>query len=161
MARTRARRPRSSPSGTARPRRKGARTPVVLIVEDEPDLRVLAESNIADFGYATLSAASGKEALAVLEEHENIAVLFTDINLTGDGADGIDGVELACRAVAERADLRVIYTTGGVPTDGMTALFVDGAAFLRKPYTRDQLREALEGTGATGDGERGDRPRPP
>jgi CheY-like chemotaxis protein len=151
VARTRARRPRSSPSGTARSRRRGARTQVVLIVEDEPDLRVLAESNIADFGYATLSAASGKQALALLEEHKNIALLFTDINLTGDGPDAIDGVELARRAVEEHPDLRVIYTTGGIPTDGMTALFVDAAAFLQKPYTRDQLRKALEGTGAAED----------
>jgi CheY-like chemotaxis protein len=151
VARTRARRPRSSPSGTARPRRRGARTPVVLIVEDEPDLRVLVESNIADFGYATLSAASGKEALALLEEHKNITMLFTDINLTGDGPDAIDGVELARRAATERPDLRVIYTTGGILTDGMTALFVDAATFLQKPYTRDQLRKALEGTGAAED----------
>jgi CheY-like chemotaxis protein len=115
------------------------------VVEDEPDLRVLAESNIADLGYETLSAANGREALALLNENQRITLLFTDINMP-DVPDGIDGLELARRAVELRPGLRVIYTTaaGGL-TDGMAALFVDGATFLPKPYTRDQLMRAMRG----------------
>ena len=117
----------------------------VLIVEDETDLRVLAESNISDFGCATLSAGNGREALALLKENENISVLFTDINLPDTASDAIgDGLELARCAVEFNHGLRVIYTTGDVPTDGMIALFVDGSIFLQKPYTRDQLKEAIE-----------------
>ena len=41
-------------------------------------------------------------------------------------------------------DLRVIYTSGGGRTDGMAALFVEEATFLTKPYTNDQLIEAVE-----------------
>jgi hypothetical protein len=41
--------------------------------------------------------------------------------------------------------LRVIYTTGGGLTDGMTALFVDGGTFLPKPFTREQLIAAIRG----------------
>jgi CheY-like chemotaxis protein len=117
----------------------------VLVVEDEPDLRVLAESNIADLGYETLSAANGREALALLNENQRITLLFTDINMP-DVPDGIDGLELARRAVELRPGLRVIYTTaaGGL-TDGMAALFVEGATFLPKPYTRDQLMRAMRG----------------
>ena len=144
MARTRARKPRPSRSRASQAPRRGTPPSVVLIVEDEPDLRVLAESNIADFGYETLSAANAVEALVLLEENENIVVLFTDINLS-DGPDSIDGLELARRAVELRAGLRVVYTTGGVQTDGMTALFVEGGAFLPKPYTREQLKAALRG----------------
>jgi CheY-like chemotaxis protein len=131
MARTRARRPKPQL--------------FVLVVEDEPDLRVLAESNIADLGYETLSAANGREALALLNENQRITLLFTDINMP-DVPDGIDGLELARRAVELRPGLRVIYTTaaGGL-TDGMAALFVDGATFLPKPYTRDQLMRAMRG----------------
>jgi hypothetical protein len=40
--------------------------------------------------------------------------------------------------------LRVIYTTGGELTDGMTALFVDGGTFLPKPYRRQRLIEAVQ-----------------
>ncbi len=121
----------------------------VLIVEDEPDLRVLAESNISDFGYETRSSANSREALAVLEEDEKINILFTDINLPDRSAEAVlNGVELARRAVEMRPNLRVVYTTGDVPTDGMVALFVDGSILLRKPYTRDQLQEALQRSAA-------------
>ena len=60
-------------------------------------------------------------------------------------ASGLDGLELARRAVEFSPDLRVIYTTGGALTAGMTALFVDGATFLRKPYTRQELIQAVQG----------------
>jgi DNA-binding NtrC family response regulator len=112
----------------------------VLIVEDDADVRVLAESIIGDSGYRTLSAASGREALALLEQGAAIALLFTDINL---GAEP-DGIELARRVIEDHPGLRVIYTTGGGQTDGMDALLVEGAIFLPKPYTRDQLLSALK-----------------
>ena len=78
------------------------------------------------------------------------AVRSGDINLSGDGPDGIDDLELARRAVELRPELQIIYTTGGAPTDGMTALFVDGAAFLPKPYIRDELRKAIGSRSAGG-----------
>ena len=92
-----------------------------------------------------LSAANAREAIALLEQDEPIDILFTDINLP-DGPDAIDGLELARKAVEFRPDLRVIYTTGHGQTDGMTALFVEGATFLHKPYTAKQLTEAVLAT---------------
>ena len=124
-----------------RSRRRRSRPPTVLIVEDDADVRVLAKSIIGDDGYQTLSAASGREALALLEQQGvAVAILFTDINLP----DGLDGVELAGRVIELRPGLPVIYTTGGRQTDGLDALFVEGAIFLPKPYTRDQLLAALK-----------------
>ena len=81
----------------------------VLVAEDEPTVRTLAESIIAEIGYETFSAANAREALAVLDDGAPIALLFTDINMP-DGPDGLDGLELARRAVEIRPDLRVIYT---------------------------------------------------
>jgi len=121
-------------------RRRRSKAPVVLIVEDDIDVRVLAESIIGDGGYQTLSAASGREALALLEQGAAVALLLTDINLE----PGPDGIELARRAIEARPGLPVIYTTGGGQTDGMDALLVEGAIFLQKPYTRDQLLSALK-----------------
>jgi len=128
----------------ARTRKKKSTPPAVLIAEDEPTVRSLAESIIAELGYTTLSAANAREALALLEAGTPIALLFTDINMP-DAADGLDGLELARRVVELRPDVRVIYTTGGALTDGMTALFVEGGTFLRKPYTRAELIEAVQG----------------
>ena len=115
----------------------------VLVVEDEPTVRELAESIVADSGYRTLSAANAREAIALLEQNKPIELLFTDINLP-DGPDAMDGLELARQAVELRPRLGVIYTTGGGRTDGMTALFVDGGMFLPKPYRSEQLIKAIE-----------------
>ena len=122
--------------------------PAVLVAEDEPTVRTLAESIIAEFGCETFSAANAREALAVLDDGALITLLFTDINMP-DGSDGLDGLELARRAVEIRPDLRVIYTTGGGLTDGMTALFVEGGTFLPKPFSREQLIEAIRGDSET------------
>jgi CheY-like chemotaxis protein len=128
----------------ARTGRKKREPPVVLVAEDEPTVRALAASNIEETGYTTITAANSREALALLDEGARVDLLFTDINMP-DGPDGADGFELARRAVELRPGLRVLYTTGGGLTDGMRALFVEGAAFLPKPYTRDQLIEAVLG----------------
>ena len=124
---------------------KNAKSTTVLVVEDEPTVRALAESMIEALGYMVLSAANAREAIALLEQDEPIDILFTDINLP-DGPDAIDGLELARKAVELRPSLRVIYTTGHSQTDGMTALFVDDATFLPKPYKVKQLTEAVLAT---------------
>ena len=124
---------------------KQAKPTTVLVVEDEPTVRILAESIIETIGHTILSAANAREAIALLEQDEPIDILFTDINLP-DGPDAIDGLELARKAVELRPSLRVIYTTGHGQTDGMTALFVDDATFLPKPYKVKQLTEAVLAT---------------
>jgi CheY-like chemotaxis protein len=120
--------------------------PAVLVAEDEPTVRSLAESIIEELGYLTFSAANAREALAILESGAAVMLLFTDINMP-DGPDGLDGLELARRAVEIRPDLRVIYTTGGGLTDGMNALFVEGGTFLPKPYNGQRLVDAVKGEG--------------
>ena len=76
---------------------ENAKPTTVLVVEDEPTVRALAESIIEALGYMMLSAANAREAIALLEQHEPINILFTDINLP-DVPDAIDGLELARKA---------------------------------------------------------------
>jgi DNA-binding NtrC family response regulator len=109
-------------------------------MEDETQVRVLAEEILKDAGHHTLSAANVSEALALLRAYELINVLFADIRLEENGPTGLD---LAQQAVALRPNLKVIYTTGLDVTDGTKALFVEGSAFLPKPYTPAQLIEAV------------------
>jgi DNA-binding NtrC family response regulator len=114
----------------------------ILIVEDEEQVRVLAESFLRDQeGHAMLSAATVEQALALLEQSDPIDLLFTDIGMHGDLQAGLT---LARKAVEVRPELQVLYTSGQGVTDGMIAMFVEGSAFLPKPYTAEQLKTILQ-----------------
>jgi len=112
----------------------------VLVIEDEEQVRVLAEAILQDEGHQTLSASDVPEALALVQSDTRIDALFTDIQLKNAEHGGL---ELTQKAVAARPQLRVVYTTAGGLTDGMKAMFVDGAAILPKPYLPDDLRAAV------------------
>jgi len=112
----------------------------ILIVEDEAQVRVLAESYLREQGHQTLTAATVDEAVAVLDRPADIDVLLVDIELFGDDHAGLN---LARTAVDRRPDLDMLYISGHSVTDGMKALFVENSAFLAKPYTVDQLQATL------------------
>src|SRR5262249_54392648 len=77
---------------------------VVLIVDDEAQLRILAETIIQELGHEALTAASAREALALVEARPDINVLFTDIGLQPDGEGGL---ELARCVIARRPALPI------------------------------------------------------
>lgn len=118
-----------------------AEVSAVLIVEDEVFTLEMARMLAEDLGYHALAASSVEEALAVLRSSEPIRVLFTDIHLR---KDIFGGCALAREAVKLRPGLRVLYTTGNVASDELTAQFVAGAHFLPKPYSPEQLKSSLE-----------------
>lgn len=113
---------------------------VILIVEDDAFIRVIAEMMIQDWGYKTLSASDVDEALTHLRSSEKIDALFTDIYLK---AAVLGGCELAQQAIKLRPHLRVLYTTGNSVNDKMKTLFLKGTECLRKPYTQDQLKDSV------------------
>jgi DNA-binding NtrC family response regulator len=113
---------------------------LVLIVEDEEQVRVLAESYLRGEGHRTLSASTVDEALAALDVADGVDILFTEIGLN-DAIHG--GLELAKEVVQRRPGLKVLYASDQSVTDGMRAMFVEGSAFLEKPYTVDQLQASL------------------
>jgi DNA-binding NtrC family response regulator len=112
----------------------------ILIVEDDEQVRVLADSILRDIGYETLTASDVEQALAVLNGEQSIDVLFTDIRLKGEEHGGLT---IGQEAVRRRPGLRVLYTSGEGITDGMKAMFVDGATILPKPYTPADLTQAI------------------
>jgi two-component system, cell cycle sensor histidine kinase and response regulator CckA len=112
----------------------------ILLVEDEEQVRVLAESFLQTAGHTTLSAGSVDQALALLETEQSVDLLFIDLRLQGDDEAGL---ALATEAVKKRPDLGVLYTSAQGVTDGMIALFVEKSAFLPKPYTVEQLGTML------------------
>jgi DNA-binding response OmpR family regulator len=112
----------------------------VLIVEDEEQVRVLAESYLREQGHSTLTAATSTEALAALGVADGVDLLFVDIGLRDDPHAGLN---LAKKARQRNPNLKILYVTGHSVTDGMKALMVEGSALLQKPYTVEQLQHSL------------------
>ena len=114
---------------------------LILIVDDEVFIRGVTELMVQELGHETLAAGGIDEALVHLQSPQHIDALFTDIRLK---SMVLGGFELAHQAVKLRPKLRVLYTTGSSMTEKMRALFVNGAHFMRKPYTQDQLQNSVE-----------------
>lgn len=103
----------------------------VLIVEDDALVRAHARDALEELGYVTLDAEDAFAALAQIESHPDIAVLFTDLVLPG----GITGAQLAERVRARRSRVKVLFTTGY----SRNALvrqeqLPPGTSFISKPY---------------------------
>ena len=113
---------------------------VILIVEDDEQVRVLTDSFLRAEGNETLSAATIEQALVLIGGDKPVDVLFVDLKIQDD-IEG--GLKLARKAVEARPNLKVLYTSGQAVTDGMAALFVEKSAFLQKPYTVDELATTL------------------
>ncbi|MBB3949085.1 response regulator [Aureimonas jatrophae] len=110
----------------------------ILVVEDEPLLLMDAMDMIEDAGFTVYGASHAARALELLEQHDNIRILFTDIDMPGT----MDGLKLA-HAVRERwPPVSVIVTSGHVRigSDQMPAHGV----FLSKPYRPASLVDALD-----------------
>ena len=111
---------------------------VVLVVDDEPLIRMNAVDMLADAGWAAIEAANAAEALAQLEAHPEVTVLFTDINMPGD----MDGLDLARRVHDLWPRVHLIITSGKM-RPGRQDL-PGGGEFLGKPYRERQFLELLE-----------------
>jgi PAS domain S-box-containing protein len=113
-------------------------TELILLVEDEPAVRSLAERVLMRQGYHVLSAASGVEALELVKTmHGQIDLLVTDVVMPEMG-----GVQLAEHLLALRPDLRVLFISGyaadTVPTTDVTGRQLH---FLEKPFSPARLAE--------------------
>jgi DNA-binding NtrC family response regulator len=114
--------------------------PVILIVEDDEQVRVLAESVLQEAGHRVVAATGIEGATALLEANEKFDVLFIDLNL---GNELEAGLRIAHDAKATRPELAVLYTTGAGVNAGMKAMFVEPYLFLPKPYTFEQLTKSV------------------
>jgi CheY-like chemotaxis protein len=125
--------------GLAEPRR-----PVVLVVEDDYLLRLDAADMIKAADFEVIEAANADEAIAILESRNDIAVVFTDVQMPGS----MDGLRLA-RAVRGRwPPIKIITTSGQRIVEELD--LPEGGRFLPKPYNPTQvsgvLRELTQNT---------------
>jgi CheY-like chemotaxis protein len=81
---------------------------VVLIVEDEMMLRMLACEMVEDAGYTALEALDAAEAVAILESRSDVALICTDVQMPGE----MDGVGLAHAVHARWPAIRIIVVSG-------------------------------------------------
>jgi two-component system, response regulator PdtaR len=102
--------------------------PVILIVEDDPCLRMVAVEFVNEAGFETLEACDADQAIAILESSSKITVLFTDINMPGS----MDGLQLA-HVVSNRWPVIEILIASGHVLLPQADLPPNGR-FLRKPY---------------------------
>ncbi len=109
----------------------------VLVVEDEPGVREIATSILADLGYRVLEAADGEEALHVFGAHAaDVDLLLTDVVLPG----ALRGREVAERITAIRPEVRVLFMSGYTENSIVhNGRLDDGIRFIGKPFKRDQL----------------------
>ncbi|HAK90814.1 response regulator [Massilia timonae] len=111
----------------------------ILVVEDNDDVRELAETMLEMAGYDVLSAPSGERALGLLESGEQADLLFTDVIMPG----GMNGLELIERVHARRPGLPVLVTTGymdELPGRGKPSGTLD---VLSKPYQHQDLLDRV------------------
>jgi signal transduction histidine kinase/CheY-like chemotaxis protein len=113
---------------------------VVLVVEDNADLRGYAVSAVRSFGYRVLSAPCARTALKLLETRPDIALLFTDIVFK----EGPSGIQLADLARQRRPELRVLLTSGylGDRAVGESARH-EGTFTIAKPFRAADLGRKL------------------
>jgi CheY-like chemotaxis protein len=87
---------------------ESAQKPVVLVVEDEPVQRLMATAMVEDAGFAALEAANADEAISILERHDDIRIVFTDIDMPGS----MDGIKLATYVRNRWPPIEIILTSG-------------------------------------------------
>jgi CheY-like chemotaxis protein len=123
------------PTGTARQ--------IILVVEDEPEVRQSTADMVRELGYTVIAVDGAAAALRVLGAHPDLSLLFTDVVMPD-----MNGRKLADEARRRKPDLKVLYTSGYTRNAIVHNGVLDASVrLISKPFTLEQLalkiREAL------------------
>jgi PAS domain S-box-containing protein len=123
----------------AAPEPRAARGELVLVVEDDPAVRTMSAEALRTLGFVTLCAENPADALKLLGQNDQIALLFTDVVMPG-----MTGRQLAEQARRMRSEIKVLYTTGY----SRNAIVHNGVldpdtVLLPKPFTVEELSMKL------------------
>jgi two-component system cell cycle sensor histidine kinase/response regulator CckA len=111
----------------------------VLLVEDEPMVRAVAERALTRHGYTVITADSGEDALEVIGRGEEIDLLISDVVMPG-----MDGPAMVEEARKQRPDLKVLFMSGYAEEQLRDSIGVGNAHFLPKPFSVQDLAEAAK-----------------
>jgi two-component system, response regulator PdtaR len=110
---------------------------VVLVVEDEPLLRMLAVEVVEDAGFVALEARNADEAVILLQSRSDISVLFTDIDMPGS----MDGLKLAHAVRGRWPPIKILLVSGHVRLQ--PSQLPSNSRFIAKPYRTEAMVEEL------------------
>ena len=115
---------------------------VVLVVEDEPAVRMIIADVLSDLGYTVLEAEDGRAGLDILESKGRIDLLLTDVGLPG----GMNGRQLADAARQRRPSLKVLFVTGYAEAAAVgEGLLEHGMQVMTKPFAMNALTARVQG----------------
>ena len=107
----------------------------VLIVEDDPAVRVLVSAVLKELGYGFVEAGDADTALPIIESEQRIDLMISDV-----GLPGMNGRQLAEIGRQIRPDLKVLFITGYAEHAAVRGGFLDpGMQLITKPFTFDLL----------------------
>ncbi|VVO98794.1 Sensor histidine kinase RcsC [Pseudomonas fluorescens] len=107
----------------------------VLIVEDDPAVRVLVSTVLSELGYAFVEAADADSAVPILDSPQRIDLMISDV-----GLPGMNGRQLAEIGRQYRPELKVLFITGYAEHAAVRGGFLDpGMQMITKPFTFDLL----------------------
>ena len=113
----------------------------VLVVDDEPTIRMLVAEVLQDLGYTAIEAADGSSGLRVLQSDVRIDLLVTDVGLPG----GINGRQVADAARVTRPDLKVLFITGYAENAVVSHGHLDpGMHVVTKPFAMEALASRIK-----------------
>ncbi|MGI4798728.1 MAG: ATP-binding protein, partial [Janthinobacterium lividum] len=113
----------------------------VLVVDDEPTVRMLVTEVLGDLGYIAIEAADGPAGLKVLQSNVRIDLLVTDVGLPG----GMNGRQVADAARMSRPDLKVLFITGYAENAVLSHGHLDpGMHVMTKPFTMEALASRIK-----------------
>ena len=118
---------------------------VVLVIDDEPTIRMLIAEVLAESGYAVIEAPDGPAGLKVLDSTSRIDLLITDVGLPG----GMNGRQVADAARVSRPNLKVLFITGYAENAVIGQSRLESGMFvMTKPFQMDllahRIREIIE-----------------
>jgi signal transduction histidine kinase len=121
------------------PRAKPGET--VLIVDDEPAIRMLVSEVLEDLGYTAIEAADGPAGLKLLQSDRRIDLLITDVGLPG----GMNGRQVADAARSLRPGLKVLFITGYAENAALGNGHLDpGMQILTKPFVMETIASRIK-----------------
>ena len=113
-------------------------TGTILLVEDEPMVRTVAERALTRHGYKVLTANNGEEALEIIDRGDEIALLITDVVMPL-----MDGPTMVREARKTRPDLPILFMSGYAEEQLRKSIDIANVAFLPKPFSVQELAEAV------------------